>query len=101
MALKDNLATCSGVEPLQIELHGQSGTDTWASVMFKGPKEAAKCIRSHLEMRGKHGVKTNLRARTLLQSDLVVHDPVGALSHTTPQALQQRGYRHQSPALDF
>ena len=95
VAFKDNLATCSGVEPLQIELHGQSGADTWASVMFKGPKEAAKCIRSHLEMRGKHGVKTNLRARTLLQSDLVVHDPVGALSHTTPQATERALYNSE------
>ena len=71
MALKEDIASCSGVEPTQIELHAQPGAVGWAVVMFKGPKEAAKCLRSPLEMRGKHGIKTVIRARALVKSDLM------------------------------
>lgn len=86
VSLKDDLASCSGVEPIQIELYTSSDSTEWAEVMFKGPKEAVQCIRSHLEMRGKHGMKTQLRARALRQSDLMMdkEDPGMRLDTSSP-----------------
>ena len=70
---KESMVSCCGCEPVMLEVHPQRGAAGWSLIQFRGPRDAAKCIRSLLVMRDK-GVETVMRARLATADDIAFTD---------------------------